>query len=66
MIHDINAEAAVLSAMMIDTQSVAVAVELIDESYFTMNPHKILFNTMERMFNDNTEIDILTLIDNLK
>ena len=66
MINDINSEAAVLSAMMIDTKSTAIATQLVNESHFAYNSHKLIFNNIKELFDDNIEIDTLTLADRLK
>ena len=64
--NDINAEAAVLSAMMIDTYSVAKAIELLEVEHFYRKTHQIIFKTICDLFENNIEIDIITLIDKLK
>ncbi|MBT3169706.1 MAG: replicative DNA helicase [Candidatus Cloacimonetes bacterium] len=63
---DINAEAAVLSAMMIDNYIVARAVEMFDDENFYRPAHKKIFQAMRELFNNNTEADIITIIDHLK
>ncbi|MDP8269484.1 MAG: replicative DNA helicase [Candidatus Tenebribacter davisii] len=64
--NDINAEAAVLSAMMIDTYSVAKAIEMLDVEHFYRKAHQTIFKTICELFESNIEIDIITLIDKLK
>ena len=64
--NDINAEAAVLSAMMVDNQVVPQAIEKLEEINFYRSAHKSIFNTMVQLFEDNIEIDIITIIDRLK
>ncbi len=64
--NDINAEAAVLSAMMIDTYSVAKAIEMLEVDHFYRKAHQIIFKTICDLFENNIEIDIITLIDKLK
>ncbi len=64
--NDINAEAAVLSAMMIDNYSVARAIEMLDVDHFYRKAHQIIFKTICDLFENNIEIDIITLIDKLK
>ena len=64
--NDINAEAAVLSAMMIDNFVVSRAIELLDEEHFYRTTHKIIYKTLLDLFEENIEIDIITLIDRLK
>jgi replicative DNA helicase len=64
--NDINAEAAVLSAMMVDNQVVPQAIESLEEIHFYRSAHKAIFKVMLSLFNDNVEIDIITIIDRLK
>ncbi|HHE38017.1 MAG TPA: replicative DNA helicase [Candidatus Cloacimonetes bacterium] len=64
--NDINAEAAVLSAMMIDNFVVSKAIELLDEEHFYRTAHKIIYKTLLDLFEENIEIDIITVIDRLK
>jgi replicative DNA helicase len=64
--NDINAEAAVLSAMMADNQVVPQAIEKIKEHHFYRSAHKSIFRMMVNLFEDNIEIDIITIIDKLK
>ena len=63
---DINAEAALLSAMLIDSDVVSKGIEKIKEEYFYRNAHKMIFRTMEELFNEGIEIDQLTLINRLE
>ncbi len=64
--NDINAEAAVLSAMMIDNYSVAKAIEILEVDNFYRKAHQIIFKNICELFEKNIEIDIITLIDKLK
>ncbi len=64
--HDLNAEAAVLSAMMIDNFVVAKAIEILSDEHFYKNSHKMIFKTICDLFEKNIEIDIITLTDALK
>ncbi|MBC8415191.1 MAG: replicative DNA helicase [Candidatus Cloacimonetes bacterium] len=63
---DINAEAAVLSAMMLDNFAVAKSIEMLDKDHFYRPSHKIIFENMIELFEENIEIDIITLINKLK
>ncbi|MBN1326881.1 MAG: replicative DNA helicase, partial [Candidatus Cloacimonetes bacterium] len=64
--QDLNAEAAVLSAMMIDNYVVPRALELLREEHFYRPSHRIIFRVMQDLFNENIEIDLITLIDRLR
>ncbi|HNQ43361.1 MAG TPA: DnaB-like helicase N-terminal domain-containing protein, partial [Candidatus Cloacimonadota bacterium] len=63
---DVNAEAAVLSAMLIDADVVSKGIEKIREEYFSRPGHKIIFRNICELFNDSIEIDALTLINRLE
>jgi replicative DNA helicase len=63
---DINAEAAVLSAMLIDSYAVAKALEGLKEEHFYRSSHKIIFRMIQNLFEEHTEIDIITLINRLE
>jgi len=58
--NDINAEAAVLSAMMIDNFAVARAIEMLDDEHFYRTAHKNIFKNIKELFEENIEIDIIT------
>ncbi len=64
--QDINAEAAVLSAMMIDRFSVAKTIEIIKEENFYKTAHKIIFRAISELFVQNVEIDVITLSNQLE
>jgi len=62
---NINAEAALLSAIMIDKNIVPKAIEKLREEHFSRTAHKMIFKAMQEMFYENIEIDGVTLIDRL-
>lgn len=64
--YDINAEAAVLSAMLIDSYAVAKALEGLKEEHFYRSAHKIIFRMMQHLFEEHKEIDLITLMNRLE
>jgi replicative DNA helicase len=64
--NDPNAEAAVLSAMLIDTYNVSYTMTWISEKDFYRNSHKTIFKAMKKLFEQSIEIDVVTLTDELK
>ena len=64
--NDINAEAAVLSAMMLDNYVVAKAIENLEVDNFYRPAHQIIFRNIIELFQQSIEVDIITLINNLK
>ncbi|MGI6198035.1 MAG: replicative DNA helicase [Candidatus Cloacimonadaceae bacterium] len=63
---DHNAEAAILSAMLIDANVVSKGIEMIKEEYLSKPAHKTILRTIRELFNESIEIDSLTLIDRLQ
>lgn len=63
---DLNAEAAVLSAMLIDPDAVSRGIEKVKEIYFYRAAHKLIFRSICELFNDGIEVDTLTLINRLE
>lgn len=63
---DVNAEAAILSAMLIDAGVISKGIELIKEEFFYSTKHKLIFRTIADLFNDSIEVDALTLANRLE
>ena len=63
---DVNAEAALISAMLIDSDVVSKGIEKIKEEFFYRSAHKSIFRTIEELFNEGIEIDPITLINRLE
>jgi len=61
-----EAEMSVLSAMLIDGDAVARAVESIDESAFYKEANRRIFRAMIRLYSRGEVIDAVTLSDELK
>lgn len=62
---DLNAEAAVLSAMMIDDYNVSKAISGLTEKDFYRNSHKLIYKSMKILFEKDIEIDPITLSSEL-
>jgi len=63
---DANAEAAVLSAMLIDADVVSKGIEKLKEQFFSRLAHKLIFKAICELFNDGIEVDTLTVINRLE
>jgi replicative DNA helicase len=61
----IEAEQAVLGAMLLDEEAVVHALELLDESCFYLSQHRKIFQALSNLFERNTAIDILTAAEEL-
>lgn len=63
---DVNAEAGVLSAMVIDSSIVSKGIETIKEEYFSRTANKLVFRTICELFNEGVEIDPVTLASRME
>ncbi len=63
---DLNAEAAVLSAMIVDNNCIPSVLEKLEEKHFYKNTHKYLFKAIKKLYEDDIQIDLITLMDRLK
>lgn len=64
--HDLNAEGAVLSAMLLEEWATARGLELLRKEYFYKAAHRHIFQAIQELFNKNIEVDLITIIDELK
>lgn len=62
---NIHAEHCVLSAMMLDISACGYATAELSESHFTKKGDQIIFKAMIDMYNQNKEVDIVTIIEYL-
>lgn len=63
---DLNAEAAVLSAMMIDDRALSQALEILLPEHFQLDPHKKIFRVLKDLFESNTPPDLITISHRLE
>ncbi len=63
---DVNAEAAILSAMIIDSGIVSKGIEVLKEEFLSRTAHKLILRAISELFNEGVEIDTVTLIDRMK
>ncbi len=64
--YDINAEAAVLSAMMIDQATLSEGVTDLKPEFFYRTAHRMIYATMIELYEENIEADPITIINRLK
>ncbi len=64
--NNIDAERAVLGAVLIDNSSFIKIADILKPFYFYDPKHEILFDFMVQLYTDNTPIDVLTLSSELK
>lgn len=64
--HSIEAERSVIGSMMMDSDAIIAASEIVDKDDFYGKQYGILFETMVELYNDGKPIDLVTLQDRLK
>lgn len=64
--QNIEAEQAVLGAMLIDKEAIAKASEILTNSDFYREAHRVIFNAMLELYNKNEAVDMVTVTEILK
>ena len=64
--QNIEAEASVLSAMMLDKDALEMAIEKLNSETFYKSSHRSIFGAMVNMFKSGTDVDMIALIDYIK
>lgn len=64
--HSIEAERSVIGSMILDSEAVVVASEIVTKEDFYGKQYGILFEAMVELYNDGKPIDLITLQDKLK
>ena len=64
--QNVEAEQAVLGAMMLDHNAVIVAMEKLTPNDFYREVHRTIFEAMEHLHHENKEIDVITLPEELR
>ncbi|MBI3321191.1 MAG: replicative DNA helicase [Candidatus Omnitrophica bacterium] len=64
--QNIEAEQAVLGAMLLEEEAVVQAAELLEESTFYNDPHRKIFAALLALYKANVPVDLVTVTDELK
>ena len=64
--NSIESEESVLGCMLISNSAVSKVIDALDANSFYSNPNSIIFTNIVELFNENSTIDYITLIDKLK
>lgn len=64
--QNVEAEQAVLGAMMLDHNAVIAAMEKLTPNDFYREVHRTIFEAMEHLHHENKEIDVITLPEELR
>jgi replicative DNA helicase len=64
--HDLEAERSVLAAILIDSEAIIKATEVLTAESFYSRPHQLIFSAMVELFDHREPIDAVTLSSQLK
>lgn len=64
--QNLEAEAGVLGAMLLEESSIAEVVDLLDPASFYKEAHQKIFNCILSLYNERRSIDVITLTDALR
>lgn len=64
--QNIEAEQAVLGAMLIDKEAIATATEVLSADDFYREAHRVIFSAMLELYNKNEAVDMVTVTEILK
>ena len=64
--HSIEAEQAVIGAMLMDKEAILTSSEIISGEDFYQSAYGILFETIVELFNEGKPVDLITLQNRLK
>lgn len=64
--HNLEAERAVLSAVLLDNQALVTVMEMLSPDDFYLDAHRTIFSSMREMFEKGEPVDLITLADHLQ
>ena len=64
--QNIEAEQAVLGAMMIDKEAISKATEILRENDFSRQDHRAVYQVVVDLFSKNQAVDMVTVTEALK
>ena len=64
--HSLEAETAVLGAMLLDRAALVKALELLEAESFYREAHRVLFQVMASLFERGMTVDVLTVAEELR
>ena len=64
--HSIEAEQAVIGAMLMDKEAILTSSEIISGEDFYQSAYGILFETIVELFNEGKPVDLITLQNRLR
>lgn len=64
--HSVEAEQSILGSILLDKDVVSIAIKKIEPTNFYKEAHRIIFENIVSLANDNEPIDLVTLTERLK
>lgn len=64
--QNLEAETSVLGAMLFEPEVIPRAIELLNDSFFYLDAHKLIFNCMSALFEKNQPADLVTVTEELR
>ena len=64
--QNIEAEQAVLGAMMLEREAIARAIDIIYPDDFYRESHRLIYSAMQELFSKNEAVDIVTIVEILR
>ena len=64
--QNIEAEQAVLGAMLIKKEAISEVAQILNESDFYREAHRVVFQAMLELFNRNEAVDLITVTEQLR
>ncbi|HUT54590.1 MAG TPA: replicative DNA helicase [bacterium] len=64
--HNLEAERAVLAAVLLENQALVTVMEMLEPDDFYLDAHRVIFSSMQEMFNKGMPVDLITLADHLQ
>ena len=64
--QSLEAEMAVLGSMLLDREATALAIEMLNQSYFYKDAHKKIYSAIVKLFDENRAVDLVTVVEELK
>ncbi|NLE64419.1 MAG: replicative DNA helicase [Elusimicrobia bacterium] len=64
--QNLEAERAVLGAMLIDDEAIGIVIERLDASYFYDPVHQKIYQSIVGLYSSNKNVDLVTLTDHLR
>jgi len=63
---DLNAESYALSAMFCDKEGLTIGIELLKKEDFAIREHQWIFEAIDNLFNNMSDVDVITVTNELK